>query len=98
MIIIITAIDLDQAGPQERVQHMNLRYNFPIFTITPWAVANVKGLACGAKKNIGMVIVSKTMISQSMALKAPGYEVDRANKYGETPLYILPASLATTKL
>ena len=41
MIIIITAIDLDQVGPQERVGDMKM---------TPWAVANVK--ACGAKKSI----------------------------------------------
>ena len=98
MIIIITAIDLDQVGPQERVRHMNLKIlKITILIITPWAVANVK--ACGAKKSIGMVMVEKKpILSQSMALKAPGYEVDRANKYGETPLYILPASLATTKL
>ena len=48
----ITAIDLDQAGPQERVRHMNLKM---AIIITPWAVANVK--ACGAKKSIGMVMV-----------------------------------------
>ena len=41
MIIVITAIDLDQVGPQERVGDMNM---------PPWAVANVK--ACGAKKSI----------------------------------------------
>ena len=53
MIIIITAIDLDQVGPQERVRHMNLmNLKITILIITPWAVANVK--ACGAKKSIGI--------------------------------------------
>ena len=46
MIIIITAIDLDQVGPQERVGRLGA------MTMTPWAVANVK--ACGVKKSIMM--------------------------------------------
>ena len=70
----ITAIDLDQVGPQERVIHLRMT----IILITPWAVANVK--ACGAKKSIGMVVVWIPILSQSLALMAPGYGTSEGSR------------------
>ena len=77
MIIIITAIDLDQVGPTERVrtqtpiaEHATTQNMIVIITGGLWAVANVK--AIGEKAH-----------TQSLALMAPGY-----HEKGETNICI----------